>query len=87
MMGYFSNGSEGDAYWHTFCKRCVHGQSPCPVWDAHYLYNYEECNNENSILHILIPLGDDGSGPFVNGKCTMFIPAEHETAKGTQEAE
>lgn len=68
-MGYFSNGTEGDQYeWH-YCVRCIHYPT-CAVWDAHLLYNYEECNKEESILHILIPRGEDGLG---NEECTMFI--------------
>jgi len=45
----------------------------CTVWLAHELHNYEECNNENSILHLLIPRTKDGLG---NEQCTMFRPKE-----------
>jgi hypothetical protein len=72
-MGYFSNGSEGMAYEAQYCDRCQH-QKPndggCAVWLAHMLYNYQECNNRDSILHLLIPRSPDGLG---NAQCTMFL--------------
>jgi hypothetical protein len=72
-MGYFSNGSEGDCYEAEFCSRCVHqngpdGESGCAVMLAHLLRNYDECNNKESILHILIPRDKDGW----NEQCKMF---------------
>lgn len=75
-MGYFSNGTEGDLYEDRYCRRCVHrdgadGQG-CPVWSAHLFYNYDEANNDKSILHQLIPLTADGLG---NEQCRMFIAA------------
>lgn len=42
----------------------------CAVWAAHMLKNYDECNNEESILHMLIPR--DGKGN--NGICSMHAP-------------
>jgi hypothetical protein len=72
-MGYFSNGSEGMDYEATYCERCIHfgpEEGPgCPVWLAHLIHNYDECNKEESILHILIPRAADGS----NEQCTMFV--------------
>lgn len=68
-MGYFSNGSEGMAYESFYCDRCVHQANGCAVWLAHELYNYSDCNNESSILHLLIPRTPDGA----NEECTMFI--------------
>ena len=71
-MGYFSNGSEGDNYEATYCSRCVHRESDdgtgCAVWLAHMLYNYDECNNDKSILHLLIPRAK----PIGNKQCRMF---------------
>jgi hypothetical protein len=71
-MGYFSNGTEGMDYEARFCDRCVH-QKPedggCAVWLAHMLYNYEQCNNDDSILHILIPRSKD---KLRNEQCAMF---------------
>lgn len=75
-MGYFSNGSEGAAYEAHYCTNCIHYDldigvdPPCPVWMAHTLHNYEECNNPDSILHLLIPRDEDGLG---NGQCKMFV--------------
>lgn len=73
-MGYFSNGTEGQSYEAQYCNRCAH-EGPedgpgCAVLLAHLLYNYDECNNENSILHILIPRSEDG---LSNEECQMFI--------------
>ncbi len=70
-MGYFSNGTEGEMYEARYCSRCAHNQSEysCPVWDAHLLANYDECNNDASILHILIPRNERGD----NEQCAMFI--------------
>jgi hypothetical protein len=75
-MGYFSNGSEGMDYEEQFCRRCIHygpEEGPgCPVWLAHLLFNYEECNRESNahtMLDMLIPR-EDSVG---NLECTMFV--------------
>ncbi len=72
-MGYFSNSTEGEMYAEQYCDHCVHqngadGQSPCMVWSAHLLLNYDECNNKDSILHMLIPRSEGG----FNDQCRMF---------------
>ncbi|MGI9485425.1 MAG: hypothetical protein ACR2RF_05995 [Geminicoccaceae bacterium] len=82
-MGYFSNGTEGMAYEARYCDRCIHQNGPdgnggCQVWLLHMLHNYEECNKEDSFLHILIPLTKDGLG---NEQCTMFIDKLGETSE------
>jgi hypothetical protein len=70
-MGYFSNGTEGMDYQERYCSRCVHDKNEdCPVWAAHLLYNYQECNKPESILHMLIPRTDNGLG---NSACSLFI--------------
>lgn len=72
-MGYFSNGTEGALYEERYCDRCVHQDldgDGCAIWLAHLLHNYRDCNDEGSILHILIPLSDDHLG---NERCRMFI--------------
>lgn len=72
-MGYFSNGSEGMDYQARWCDRCVHDEDQrCPLWLAHLIHNYKECNNKESILHMLIPRGKDG---LENEQCKMFIEA------------
>ena len=75
-MGYFSNGTEGMEYEAQYCERCVHQGGPegpgCMVWLAHNLYNYKECNNKDSILHLLIPRSKDH---LSNEQCKMFIEA------------
>ena len=64
-MGYFSNGSEGFDWEAANCTSCVH-EDGCAVRMAHLVHNYNECNNPESILHMLIPY-ENG----VNGKCNM----------------
>lgn len=68
-MGYFSNGSEGMDYEARYCDRCIHQDDPCAVLEAHMIYNYKECNNKESVLHVLIPRSKDGIG---NEQCRMF---------------
>lgn len=72
-MGYFSNGTEGEIYEANWCSHCIHSPEDvdhpgCAVWLLHLLHNYEECNKEDSFLHILIPR--EGIG---NGQCRMFV--------------
>ena len=68
-MGYFSNGTDGDLYQSRFCDHCVHNNEEfgCPCWEAHQMWNYEECNKPDSILHKMIPRTDMG-----NGVCMFF---------------
>lgn len=80
-MGYFSNGTEGQLYEEQYCSRCVHrdgkdGQSGCAVWLAHLMDNYEQCNNPDSVLHVLIRQGDRKKGEPWNLECEMFIPRD-----------
>ena len=80
-MAYFSNGCEGDQYQAQYCDRCQNWRdvddgrgSGCQVWDIHWLYAYEECNNKSNahdMLDILIPM-DDETG-FAK-QCSMFLP-------------
>lgn len=74
-MGYFSNGAEGMDYEETWCRRCVHygpEEGPgCPIWLAHLIHNYDDANNDDSILHLLIPRAADGG----NEQCAMFVEA------------
>ena len=67
-MGYFSNGTEGDMYHSQYCADCAH-DGDCAVWEAHLMHNYDECNNEKSLLHYFIPRGDTG----FNEKCRMWM--------------
>lgn len=73
-MGYFPNGTAGADYEAQFCDRCIHQDADgegCAVWLAHMLFNYRDCNDDGSILHILIPQTKDGLG---NEQCRMFHP-------------
>lgn len=80
-MGYFSNGSEGMAYQERYCERCVHdAQNDCPIWGAHLLYSGRDANDPTSILHLLIPLSDDGLG---NKECLLFR-LDPERARGAE---
>ena len=69
-MGYFSNGSEGCDYLERFCFRCNYWQDEvgCPIWSLHEDRNYEDCNNEDSVLHKLIPMTESRG----NGECIGF---------------
>ena len=68
-MGYFSNGAEGMDYQEEWCVRCVHDTNEgCAVWLAHLCYSCEQCNDPESILHILIPRTG-----IENDKCKMFV--------------
>lgn len=73
-MGYFPNGTAGEDYYERWCARCLH-ENPdkeitCAIWMVHLLRNYDECNNDESILHALIPRTKNGLG---NERCTMFV--------------
>ena len=71
-MGYFSNGTECMDYQERHCDRCIHNNG-CAVWQAHLTHNYDECDNEDSILHLLIPRSEDD---LSNEQCKMFIEAQ-----------
>ena len=59
-------------YEERYCDRCVH-QRPddggCAVMFAHMMLNYDHCNDEGSILHMLIPRSKD---KLDNEQCLMF---------------
>lgn len=62
-MAYFATGTEGAAYQERYCLKCRHwcarrdgDPESCPVWEAHFIYNYDECENPDSILHKMIPV-------------------------------
>ena len=62
LMGYFSNGTEGELYREAWCYGCRNwrdegdGRGPgCPVMDAHFLYAYGARDDAKSILDLLIP--------------------------------
>jgi hypothetical protein len=87
-MGYFSNGSEGDAYFHRYCVNCdnltgsrqsdCRDGCQCPIWDVHLLYNYDALP--------LLPGGDTVGSKILdyliprsddklhNEECVMFRP-------------
>lgn len=73
-MAYFSNGTEGALYFEAYCARCIHDKNEdCPIWAAHLLYSYRDCNDESSILHMLIPRSADG---LSNEACKLFVERE-----------
>lgn len=75
-MGYFPNGTSGEAYEAQFCSRCIHQKlddGGCAVWLAHMLHNYDECNKPDSILNLLSPRAKDRPG---NEECAMFHPVD-----------
>jgi len=69
-MGYFSNGTEGMQYAAKWCNKCVHNHEEhgCPCMDAHALWNYDECNKKDSVLHKMIPRDALGN----NAPCIFF---------------
>jgi hypothetical protein len=73
-MAYFSNGTEGEMYHEQWCSRCLHdnpdAERLCPIWGLHLMRNYDDCNNDNSVLHVLIPRSAD---KLSNERCTMFV--------------
>jgi len=84
-MGYFSNGTEGMRWQSKNCDLCAHykdlndGRGPgCPAWDAHLIYDYEQCKEDQKgkaiaeILGLLIPRSDDR---LYNLQCALFAPA------------
>lgn len=72
-MGYFSNGTEGELYREAYCDKCRWDKgNQCPIWNAHLVFNYEECNKPESVLHMLIPKGK--APDFGNGECYFFMP-------------
>lgn len=71
-MGYFSNGTEGESYYEQHCAKCIHAKPDdggCVVWLLHLLYSYRDCNEKDSMLHVLIPRSEDG---LSNEQCKMF---------------
>lgn len=84
-MGYFSNGTEGEVYEGQYCRHCVHqkgpdGESGCGIWLAHMLFNYDECNNDKSILNLLIPPNENGVG---NQQCALFHSKHPDRCRAT----
>ena len=84
-MGYFANGTEALMYQEKYCFNCINyrdkndGRGPgCPIWDLHFLYDYELCNDKENIgkimLDVLIPMTEEG----YNEKCAMFLRKESE---------
>jgi hypothetical protein len=74
-LGYFPNGTSGEMYQAKYCFHCVHmlPEYGCPCDTAHLLWNYDECNKDDSILHKMIPI-DNKKG--FNKKCTFFFKSE-----------
>ncbi len=75
-MGYFSNGTEGEAYQSCYCWRCKNWKEDefgvgCPIWDAHIIhstYGKEERHKvRRKVLDTLIP-----EGKVRNQQCSMF---------------
>lgn len=72
-MAYFSNGTDGMMYYERYCSRCQWDKDQkCPIWMAHLIHNYEECNKEDSVLHMLIPRKK--APDFGNEECFFFQP-------------
>ena len=88
-MAYFANGTEGEVYEAEYCNKCVHNLPDygCPCLTAHSIWNYDECNNKDSVLHKMIPMAKKDivvSGETIkdfpyNEKCIFFV--EHGAAR------
>lgn len=63
-MAYFVNSTEGEQF-KKQCSRCKYGQKPCPIYQVHFFYNYDTCNNQVT-RQILDDLISD------NDTCAMF---------------
>jgi len=78
-------------YEEQWCSQCIHrnggdGKSGCPIWLAHLLYAYEECNsksNAKAMLDLLIPMeehtfriGNKKSKCHFPAQCSMFTPGK-----------
>ena len=55
-MGYFSNGTEGEAYQVEYCDRCANQEvgDGGTIWLLHLFHNHDACNKPDSIVHSLI---------------------------------
>jgi len=78
IMGYFANATEAEAYFATYCEKCINwtkrngnDEESCPIWDMQFMDNYELCNVKDSYLDKLIPRSKDG---LSNERCVMFLP-------------
>jgi hypothetical protein len=76
-MGYFSNGTEGEAYTARYCNQCEHDRiwreqekDPCQVWNMHLIHNGAK-GDLGEQLDQFIPRTKDGLG---NEQCRMFVP-------------
>lgn len=80
-MGYFSNGTEGQAYEARYCAYCRNDteSKPCWILGMHLLLNYDQCDDTEDgrkaahLLGSLIPRSEDG---LTNGECVMFRPRD-----------
>ena len=71
-MGYFANSTEGEMYERKYCEKCFcYQDGHCPCLQAHMLWNYDECNNDDSLLHKMIPR--EG---VANNRCIFWEPKE-----------
>jgi len=72
-MGYFPSGMSLLDYDERVCTGCLHNEPDgpvCPVVTAHMLKGYDEADNIDSILHLFIPLAENG---LRNEPCRMRI--------------
>lgn len=78
-MGYFPNSTANDIYVVDYCENCEYNpiledDLPCICMTMHFLFNYNECNKKDSLLHKMIPLDENG----FNGACTFYTPISKE---------
>jgi hypothetical protein len=89
-MGYFANGSEGEAYFCYYCRTCRNNgdeksEEGCAVWDLHLTWNYDAVKDEwtkyddpplhgTTLRAVLNSLIPRVNG--VNQQCLMYRPRE-----------
>lgn len=70
IMGYFSNGTEGEIYYAKYCSGCRHDDGDeklCPIWTMHLIHNGDD--DMSDTLGMFIPV-DDRTGE--NKRCLFF---------------
>lgn len=72
-MGYFSNGTEGEAYEEQYCAKCANANTDngfCPIMNLHSSWNYEQHSDplKKAALEHFIPRSEKGW----NEQCKMF---------------
>lgn len=91
-MAYFPNGTSGMIWDDENCAHCIHNnpdEAACPIWMAHQLFNYDQCDDTDKgkalreVLDMLIPTPE---GQLHPGPCPMLVhktPSHKDWMDGT----